>query len=218
MKAAPFLLLLISISISISTTEAAALAPVFDLYGKPLRSGEEYYVVPVVRGRGGGLTLGSTGNKTCPLDVLQEPLEVKDGLPLIFHPTDGKRGAVVRISTDHNIKFSASSICVQSTVWKLELDESIQKYVITTGGVEGNPGRETISNWFKIEKYNSSSSSNRDYKLFFCPTVCDFCKVICRDVGVVVEDGVRRLSVSLTDDITPFRLNFKPKKKAPSSP
>lgn len=202
------LLLLISISISFAAAaDEAPPAPVVDINGKPVRSGTKYYILPVIRGRGGGLTLGSRGNKTCPLDVVQERLEVRNGLPLSFNPTDGKKGAVVRISTDHNIKFSASSICVQSTVWKLDLDESIQKYVITTGGVEGNPGSATISNWFKIERYDSSS---RDYKLFFCPTVCNFCKVICRDVGILIEDnGVRRLTLSLTDEITPFRLQFK---------
>lgn len=59
------------------------------------------------------------------------------------------------------------------------------------GGVEGNPGRETLDNWFKIEKTDDG------YKFVFCPTVCNFCKVICRDVGIFLDgNGMRRLALS----------------------
>ena len=85
-------------------------------------------------------------------------------------------------------------------MWKLGYDESTGIRYITTGGVEGNPGRETLSNWFKIEKHGD------DYKLLFCPTVCNFCKVICRDVGVYIQDGFRRLVLTTAE---PFRVMFK---------
>ena len=78
--------------------------------------------------------------------------------------------------TDHNIKLSAAT-CIQSTLWKLdEYDESIRKLFVTTGGVEGNLSIQTLSNWFRIEKYDD------DYKLVFCSTVCDFCRPICGDI------------------------------------
>ncbi|PIN08469.1 hypothetical protein CDL12_18960 [Handroanthus impetiginosus] len=122
----------------------------------------------VIRGRGGGLTLASTGNETCPLSVVQEQLEVKNGLPLTFRPLNSKNG-VVRVSTDQNIKFSVGSICVQSIVWKLDSHyELTGQYFITTGGLEGNP-------------------------------------VICKDVGIFLQDGKSRLA--LTDD-APFRVMF----------
>ncbi|RVW59394.1 Miraculin [Vitis vinifera] len=107
---------------------------------------------------------GQHWNETCPLDVVQEQHEVSNGLPLMFIPVNPKKG-VIRVSTDHNIEFSAATICVQSTVWKLEYDESSGQQFVTTGGVEGNPGRGTLSNWFKIEKYED------DNNLVFCPTV-----------------------------------------------
>nr|5YH4_A Chain A, mirauclin-like protein [Vitis vinifera] len=172
--------------------------PVLDTEGKQLRSGVDYYILPVIRGRGGGLTLASTGNENCPLDVVQEQHEVSNGLPLTFTPVNPKKG-VIRVSTDHNIKFSASTICVQSTLWKLEYDESSGQRFVTTGGVEGNPGRETLDNWFKIEKYED------DYKLVFCPTVCDFCKPVCGDIGIYIQNGYRRLALS---DV-PFKVMFK---------
>ncbi|KAL2555286.1 Kunitz family trypsin and protease inhibitor protein [Forsythia ovata] len=185
-----------------SCSAAEAPDPVLDITGKELRTGIDYHILPVVRGRGGGLTLASI-NKTCPLDVVQEQIEVDNGLPLTFTPVNPKN-SIIRVSTDLNIKFSAASICVQSTLWKLDnYDESTQKYFVTTGGVEGNPGPETISNWFKIEKYE------RDYKIVFCPTVCDYCRVICKDVGIFIQDGYRRLALTTTDDDVPFKVMFK---------
>lgn len=176
--------------------------PVLDTAGKILRTGVDYYILPVVRGRGGGLTLAPTRNKTCPLDVVQELHEVDNGLPLSFTPVNVKKG-VIRESTDMNIKFSAASICVQSTVWKLaQYDELRGQYVVTSGGVEGNPGIKTISNWFKIEKYGD------DYKLVFCPTVCNYCKVICKDVGIFIENGRRILGLTL-GDVVPLKVMFK---------
>ncbi|GLT62567.1 hypothetical protein SLA2020_351920 [Shorea laevis] len=149
----------------------AAPDPVLDIAGEKIRTGVDYHILPVIRGRGGGLTLASTRNKSCPLDVVQELHE-----------------------------FSAATVCVQSTVWKLDkFDESRSQWFVTSGGVEGNPGRQTTSNWFKIEKYDS------DYKLVFCPTVCNFCKVLCRDVGVYIEEGRRLLALS---DV-PFIVMFK---------
>ncbi|KAF9683755.1 hypothetical protein SADUNF_Sadunf04G0047300 [Salix dunnii] len=193
-----------SIAGDLDATEA-----VLDTDGEKLRAGTEYFILPVVRGRGGGLTMASTRDETCPLDVVQEHLEISEGLPLTFTPVNPKKG-VIRVSTDLNIKFSASSICVQSTVWKIQksVNSEIQWFV-TTGGVEGNPGIETITNWFKIEKTGDY------YKLVFCPTVCD-CGALCRDIGVYIHDnGVRTLSLS--DSLQPFLVHFKKASSSSSS-
>ncbi|CAK9171368.1 unnamed protein product [Ilex paraguariensis] len=182
----------------LSTAAAAAPEPVLDIAGKKLRTGVDYYILPVFRGMGGGLTLASPGNDTCPLDVVQEQHEVDNGFPLTFSPVNPKKG-VIRESTDLNIKFSAATICVQSTVWKIDYDKSLRQYFVTSGGVEGNPGRETTDNWFKIEK------DGDDYKLVFCPTVCNYCKVICKDIGIYIQNGVRRLALGDAS----FKLMFK---------
>ncbi|KAK3006825.1 hypothetical protein RJ639_017332 [Escallonia herrerae] len=172
----------------------AALDPVLDIDGAQLRNGVEYYILPVFRGRGGGLTLGGG----CPRDVVQAQNELDNGLPLTFTPVDPKEG-IIRESTDLNFVFSASTICVQSTIWRLSNNETTGDYFVSTGGVQGNPGRETISNWFKIEK------NQDDYNLRFCPTVCDTCRVICRDIGIAIENGRRRLVLSEE----PFKVKFK---------
>ncbi|KAD5961931.1 hypothetical protein E3N88_13404 [Mikania micrantha] len=127
------LMLLLFSTISLSLAQPSP-DPVRDIDGNLLRSGTEYYILPVFRGMGGGVTLASTRNETCPLDVVQAALE------------------------------------------------------------------ETLGNWFKIEKLED------DYKLVFCPTVCDFCKPVCGDIGVTItENGIRRLVISEV----PFKVMFK---------
>lgn len=202
MKASQLFLCFILFSICTNSLLCAAAdgaaAAVVDIDGNPVQAGVDYYMLPVIRGRGGGLTLG---NNTCPLDVVQEPLEVDNGLPLRFRPSISNEG-VVRVSADQNIIFSAASICVQSTVWTLRFDEPTQKYLISTGGVEGNPGRGTVSNWFRLDEYEN------DYKLVYCPSVCDTCRVICGEIGVSVQNGSRSLVLNADGD-APFKIMLR---------
>uniref|UniRef100_A0A6N2LSZ7 Uncharacterized protein n=1 Tax=Salix viminalis TaxID=40686 RepID=A0A6N2LSZ7_SALVM len=167
---------------------AASPDPVLDVNGKILTTGTSYYILPVlIRGRGGGgLKMATTVRKTCPLDVVQDRYEASNGLPLKFTPVNSKKG-VIRVHTDLNIKFSAASICHQSTVWKLDsYDEWAKQWFVTTNGVEGNPGPETTRNWFKIEKFQNN------YKLVFCPTVCrlQLCAKMSGSILMLKEQGV----------------------------
>ncbi|KAI4351995.1 hypothetical protein L6164_006288 [Bauhinia variegata] len=140
---------------------------VVDTSGKKLRAGANYYIRPITvpqtrcgvlynprspeYGRcmaGRGLVLARTGNKACPLDVVE--VQGFPGLPLSFTPIDSKKG-VVRVDTDLNIKFNIHTSCPTSNVWKLdEFDASTGQWFVTTGGVVGNPGYKTVRNWFKI--------------------------------------------------------------------
>lgn len=195
----PFLLLSLAATKPLSGAADQEHDPVLDVDGQKLRTGSEYYILPVFRGRGGGLTLTPPRNGSCPFNVAQEQQEVDRGLPLKFTPVNPKEG-VIRVSTDHNVKFSAVTICIQSNVWRLAAkDEATGQRFIAADGVEGNPGRETLSNWFKIHKYDD------DYKLVFCPTVCNTCRPVCGEVGIYIEDGVRKLA--LNDE--PFKIMFK---------
>ncbi|KAJ6823563.1 putative alpha-amylase/subtilisin inhibitor [Iris pallida] len=201
-----FLLLLLLLPLASAATNTSTSTIVRDVEGKPLRRGHEYYILPVIRGRGGGLALSQrdeTAN-TCPLYVTQESHETSNGLPLTFSPVH-PRDKLVPLSTDFNVEFSAATICVQSTVWKLDIDVATGRRYVTTGGAKGDPGRHTVSNWFKIERYGSDSGNGKDYKLVFCPGVCNFCKVLCGDVGIFVEHGRRWLG--FTD--MPFPVMFK---------
>ncbi|MCL7024533.1 hypothetical protein MKW94_004043 [Papaver nudicaule] len=201
-----FAFIFLSISVQFSAVSAAS-EPVRDIKGRALRKGVKYFILPVTRGLGGGLALGKKLNGAqCPLEVVQAQREISNGLPLTFSSVDPKE-KVIRVSTDLNIKFSASSICVQSMVWKLaNVDEKVSKSFIETNGIAGNPGRTTVDNWFKIEKDGVRKNT---YKLKFCPTVCNVCKVMCKEVGIFVgRDRVRRLAL-INDGERPFRVMFK---------
>ncbi|XP_054792171.1 miraculin-like [Prosopis cineraria] len=178
---------------------AADAAPdqVIDTSGKKLQAGVRYIVLPAPQPPGGGgLALASIGEK-CPLDVvavLGDP-----GLGVSFTPVNSKKGRI-RVSTDLNVMFSANTDCPQSNVWKLDdYDNTTGQWFVTTGGVVGNPGRQTVRDWFKIEKYEES------YKFVYCPSVCTNCKVLCKDIGIYADShGNRRLALS----DTPFKVQF----------
>nr|GMC74123.1 kunitz trypsin inhibitor 2-like [Ipomoea batatas] len=150
-------------------------SPVRDNKGEVVKVGSNYFVLPVTRGRGGGLYPANIkSNATiCPLDVIQEADEVQKGIPVVLEPYN-----------------NATTVPAPWSAYQL---------ISTSGGVEGNPGPQTLSSWFKIDKYKSV------YKFVFCPTVCNYCKVICKDVGIFEQNGVRFLA--LTDDV-PFKFEF----------
>ncbi|CAL0322317.1 unnamed protein product [Lupinus luteus] len=198
-----FLCFSLSINLLIGIT-AASPEPVLDTSGQKLETGVKYYIVPVIRGRGGGLTLKTSGNNTCPLFVVQEKNEVFNGLPVTFTPYNAKKG-VILTSTDLNIKSSVNTkttACVQSPVWRL-LKELTGVWFLSTGGVEGKPGIDTIVNWFKIEK------AGKDYVISFCPSqVCDKCTTLCNSLGLFRhDDGNKHLALS--DTVKPFKVMFK---------
>lgn len=177
---------------------AAAPEAVLDTSGQKLRTGVKYYILPVFRGRGGGLTVSSSGNNTCPLFVVQEKLEVSKGTPVTFTPYNAKSG-VILTSTDLNIKsYGKTTTCDKPPVWKL-LKVLTGVWFLSTGGVEGNPGVNTVVNWFKIEK------AEKDYVLSFCPS---FAQTLCRELGLYVgDDGNKHLSLS--DKVPSFKVMFK---------
>ncbi|MED6143232.1 hypothetical protein PIB30_004320 [Stylosanthes scabra] len=98
---------------------------------------------------------------------------------------------VVRVNTDLNIELSYDLNC-ESIVWKLkEYDYATRQRFVITDGVLGNPGAETINNWFKIEKYEDA------YKLSYCPEVCPSCRHPYMDIGLYNnKEGMHRLVLS----------------------
>ena len=179
---------------------AAGPAPeqVVDTSGKKVRAGINYYIVPASPNVG-GLSLASIGDRwTCPLDVV--PVDGYQGLPLVFTPVNAKKG-VVRVNTDLNIYFPDFLDCPDySTVWKLkDYDYSTGQWFVTTGGVLGNPGRDTIANWFKIEKYEDA------YKLAYCPSGCSDCSYPCTDIGIYEDQYGKRLALTSV----PYKVQFQ---------
>nr|XP_043634985.1 miraculin-like [Erigeron canadensis] len=173
---------------------------VLDTDQMSLLTGPSYYIVPAVSGRGGGVKLApTTSNQTCPLDVAQENNEQLNGSPVNFLLAIPNRGGGIRESMDLNIRFSGATTCGKPAVWRIENVNG--QRVVTSRGVLGNPGRETISSWFKIVKYEDA------YKIVFCPAVCKTCRPACGDVGsTIAKNGRRSLVLSSKD---PLKVKFK---------
>ncbi|CAA7043111.1 unnamed protein product [Microthlaspi erraticum] len=174
---------------------------VLDINGD-LIFGGSYYVLPVNRGQGGGLTLAGRGGELCPLDIVQESSEVDEGIPVKFSNW-APRVAFVPESENLNIETDVgATICVQSTYWRVgEFDEERKQYFVVAGpkpeGFEG----DSLKSFFQIKK-----SQDIAYKFMLCPPSCDSGRPKCRDVGIFVDEiGVRRLALSSK----PFLVMFK---------
>ncbi|KAL3512417.1 hypothetical protein ACH5RR_025134 [Cinchona calisaya] len=188
-----FLLLSTNLLLGIANSVSHDVA-VLDTNGKEVRPGDNYYIVPAERGKGGGVTLSNY----CPYHVIQTLNEPTNGLPLKFSPVN-RHERVVQLNTDINIKFIDfhGSKCKESKVWKFDANKQIPdgNYFVTTGGVEGQTGSQSLPNWFKIQKFEDA------YKLEYCPSAnlcngpCVDQTIVCRDIGSVLHNGQRRLAV-----------------------
>lgn len=166
---------------------------VLDTAGQQLRRGVNYYILPANRSNGGGLTLTLGRNGSCPYEIVQALNRGANGLPLRFSPI--RNDTIIRVNTDNNIRFinfSSPVVCPQSNVWKLDVNGELPPpYFVTTGGVEGNPGRDTLNNWFQIQKYEDA------YQIVSCPNIpCQPCSILCGNIGIFVENGRRRLAIN----------------------
>ncbi|KAL8123994.1 hypothetical protein AgCh_011843 [Apium graveolens] len=153
---------------------AADLDPVYDPSHHKLLTGVEYYIHPFLGGSsGGGITIASTRNKICPLDVAQDRNTYAQGLGLTFHPVN-----------------------IKKAVWKVDKYDNLRRrYFVTIGGVEGKVGGDSLRCWFRIEKEKD------DYKLVYCHQVQCIttpCNPICDNVGAYYEH--ERTLLALTDE------------------
>ncbi|KAJ7975476.1 Kunitz trypsin inhibitor, partial [Quillaja saponaria] len=69
----------------------AVAEPMLDTDGEPLQWFTNYYVLPHIWGpTGGGLSLGTHRNQSCPLYVTQETSEVERGFSITFSPVSSE--------------------------------------------------------------------------------------------------------------------------------
>ncbi|XP_034683871.1 alpha-amylase/subtilisin inhibitor-like [Vitis riparia] len=155
-------------------------SPVLDTSGQALQRGVEYYILPSSNSSGGGLTLINR-NGSCPLYVGQEDQASSQGYTVTFAPFF-EQETIIRESRDFSVQFVASTICIQSTAWRLgERDPETQRRLIVTGGETG---------YFRIER------NGEGYYLAWCPTdVCPICKFDCGSAGILVQNGKRLLAL-----------------------
>lgn len=188
-------------AISAVAQPSSSPAPVLDNAGRALERGVEYYINPAITDSGGRFTLiNRTGS--CPFYVGQENVSGLEGYPVTFTPfIEGE--TVIRENGDLRIVFSAATICVQSTAWKLgERDPETERRLIVTG--EDQSSRST-GNYFRIVK---ASVGTNIYEISWCPTqVCPICRFDCGTVGNLVENG-KRLS-ALDGGVIPVQFERK---------
>ncbi|KAK2653751.1 hypothetical protein Ddye_013607 [Dipteronia dyeriana] len=200
MKSSFLALSILFLALSTKSSLGEQAEPLLDIRGDKVVVGTEYYIVSFIWGAGGGgLNLRAGRNASCPMDVFQEGRDTRYGIPLTFLHVSNQDDNVIYESTDVNIKFTSSPLpCNQPTVWKVDkYDESTGLRYITTNGVAGNAGTETLQSLFKFEKYEQTYA----YKIVHCHSVCESCVKLCSNVG---RDGVRRLAL----EETPFVLLF----------
>ncbi|KAH0688100.1 hypothetical protein KY284_018653 [Solanum tuberosum] len=197
----PFLVVILSTSFIFLVKAQNISEPVLDISGKALEKGSQYFIVPVSgRSNEGGLDVSSIRNTVDTLVVTQNA-QSSMGSSLRFTPVDSNE-TIIRLSTDLNVKFMSIVFTYNmSTVWTINTTLIPQRYLVAVGGVEGNPGRDTLGNWFKIDKYEDA------YKFVYCPGVCETCRPFCGDIGIIVEPNNKRVLFVGSDK--PLKVKFE---------
>ncbi|PWA59570.1 Kunitz inhibitor ST1-like protein [Artemisia annua] len=198
MKESFFIFIVLSTLLSLSLSQTPP--PVLDTDGNIVRSGTNYYILPVVNDKGGGVTLAPRKDNPCPYDVAQDNNRQRNGLPMNFVPAYTFKEDMIRESSDLNIRFAGAGKCIPTPVWRVEYDENGIGYVSSHGMVGLIPGRDSIRNWFKIEKFE------KDYKIVYCPSVVTTFRPTCSDIGSTIsKNGSRTLVFSKA----PLKVKFK---------
>nr|XP_043638102.1 kunitz trypsin inhibitor 4-like [Erigeron canadensis] len=91
---------------------------IYDSAGNKLLRGIPYYILPLLRGSGGGLTLTRTTKDGCPLNVTQEPFEFNNGVPFTFNPIVLEE-EIIRGAYPISIESDVSNPCHASNILKV---------------------------------------------------------------------------------------------------
>ncbi|KAI5674937.1 hypothetical protein M9H77_05887 [Catharanthus roseus] len=200
----PFFLLAFSANFWLSSAQNVP-APVLDTAGQQLRRGVSYYILPADRNNGGGVGLENYRGGRCPFLITQDPVEGNNGIPLSFSLVNST-DTLIRLSTDLNIKFTSNpTSCPESNVWKLNVTSQQRPFFVTLGGTEGNPGPNTVTSWFKIERYENAYQIQHCPSRTFCPPGV-LCNPLCGNIGILNTGGLRRLAFSQQQ---PFKIVFQ---------
>ncbi|XP_051136686.1 kunitz trypsin inhibitor 5-like [Andrographis paniculata] len=181
-----FLCFLFLFTISAAEEDAA----VRDTDGDHLMAGNKYYIVPTLRGSGGGLLLSDYNSEGCEITVAQSGDKRNRGIPWSFHPADPAQ-THINISESLNIKSVYPVACTGSIVWRIgSADSASEGQLIQLAGSLGDPSCwPYTTTWFKIEKGKYQNS----YKFVYNPE--DICPEATEDsnLSIGVGSGARTL-------------------------
>ncbi|KAG5027490.1 hypothetical protein JHK82_023340 [Glycine max] len=197
MKSTTSLALFLLCALTSSYQPSATADIVFDTEGNPIRNGGTYYVLPVIRGKGGGIEFAKTETETCPLTVVQSPFEVSKGLPLIisspFKILDITEGLILSLS------FTYVPPCASTpSRWTVILKGLPEELHVKLTGY-----KNTIDGWFRIQR---ASSESNYYKLVFCTSNDDSS---CGDIVAPIDREGNRPLIVTHDQNHPLLVQFQ---------
>nr|CAA56343.1 Kunitz trypsin inhibitor [Glycine max] len=198
MKSTTSLALFLLCALTSSYQPSATADIVFDTEGNPIRNGGTYYVLPVIRGKGGGIEFAKTETETCPLTVVQSPFEgLQRGLPLIisspFKILDITEGLIL------SLKFH---LCTPLSLNSFSVDRYSQ------GSARRTPCQTHWLQkhnrcWFRIQR---ASSESNYYKLVFCTSNDDSS---CGDIVAPIDREGNRPLIVTHDQNHPLLVQFQ---------
>jgi hypothetical protein len=169
--------------------------PVVDKQGNPLKLGEAYYIFPLGEDNG-GITLGQTRNKTCPLDVIRNPEAI--GSPVFFFTFDFDYIPTV---TDIFIEIRIlDSPCNEEKIWKISKTEQAYFWFVSTNGRLGH-----FDSKFKILKLEGEHAYEI-YSFMYCPSR-PFS--LCYPVGTFVDTDGTKVMAFGKDIYDPYYVRFQ---------
>lgn len=201
----PMLYFLLALTAVLAATTNAG-APIRDTDGDTIEFDSYYYVLPVGKSRGGGLTLSDRDGRRCPLDVVQTSSKRDKGLPVKFSSLRSRAGVVTESADLQIVVDVRDRSCARSTYWWIKEPENSWEDWTVTAGPNPNESRQQDSSKtvFQIHAFRYNY-----YFLAYCPSYDEGNSKVssdrCRYLGILEdEDGVRRLTL----DAQPFMVRF----------
>ncbi|XP_057446632.1 kunitz trypsin inhibitor 5-like [Lotus japonicus] len=172
-----------------------------DMQGNPILPGVKYYVRPV-SAENGGLALGHTRNKTCPLDIILDPFSL--GTPTVFQTSSSSDLGYIPISTDLTVEMPVlKSPCKEPKVWRIA-KEGADFWFVSTQGVPGNDASR-----FKIVRFEEGDNHANEgeiYSFSYCPSIWGY---ICAPVGIYVDDDGTQVMAVGAGVGKPYHVRFQ---------
>ncbi|XP_076908534.1 kunitz trypsin inhibitor 5-like [Bidens hawaiensis] len=165
---------------------------IYDSAGDKLLTGVPYYIFPLLRGTGGGLTLSRATKDSCPLDVTQEPFEFNYGVPFIVTPIIFDE-TYIRESYPVSIEASFTDPCQGSKTLKLSSSEVVTAAAAKTVKTVTAGGQlNTQESCFQFVE-DEVMPGTRSYQIQLCPFKCgsnSSTSLSCYNIGLVTNsDG-----------------------------
>nr|P83036.2 RecName: Full=Trypsin inhibitor; Short=LTI; Short=LlTI; AltName: Full=Kunitz-type trypsin inhibitor LlTI; Contains: RecName: Full=Trypsin inhibitor alpha chain; Contains: RecName: Full=Trypsin inhibitor beta chain [Leucaena leucocephala] len=160
-----------------------------DLDGDPLYNGMSYYILPVARGKGGGLELARTGSESCPRTVVQTRSETSRGLPArLASPYRILIGSNIPLTIEFQPQkpYSCHGHSSRSLQWKVEKTQMVK--------IASSDEEQRLFGPFQIQPYRNH------YKLVYCESESRNHHDDCRDLGISIDDQQNRLLVVKNGD------------------